>query len=171
MQAAFKFSRYIQWFFFPPLETFESTTSQNRPPPTSQPPCPDARQPRIPSSYRIILDSMKFQPVQIWGFALIRCTYQDEARWKAFLSKIEEWSFKSLEEDGKPEETEILKQQLQITTIEDRPTLDSTTIQQASLKFLKWKESEGVPTKKYEFSNSPRWEYYIYVNEKASRVF
>ena len=118
--------------------------------------------PRTPSSYEIILDSMKVQPVKVWGFVFVRCTYNSDEQWKAFLAKIEE----SANADGRmrdygtnptmPEEVEFLNQSSRMTTIKNKKELDKAAMLDASIMFHKWTKGEGNVIKENEVYRVPR---------------
>lgn len=121
-----------------------------------------------PSNAELIRQSMSLQPVKVWGFVFVRCTYSDESRWRTFVEQIEKATISKLEGIGTtPEERDFLKEHFRLTTLEDKEKLDGATMYDASIRFRNWSIGEGAISEKGSYSASPRWEYYIYVNEES----
>jgi hypothetical protein len=112
---------------------------------------------------------MTEHPTQVWVFVFVRCTYTSDDRWKEFLASVEQ---QALEQLRVVKEilyaTDFLQRTFRITTVEDEDKLGNATLVEASLAFQEWLRHDGAPIlPEGGASRTPRWQYYIYVNEET----
>lgn len=93
-----------------------------------------------------------------WGFVLVRCTYEDDARWSSFLSILKEINPLS----------EKLTQTQPWTVIKDKDSLANATMLQACQAFQKWVDTIGAHENDgRNYLATHRRSYFIYVNEES----
>lgn len=90
----------------------------------------------------LILNTMTNNSLSVWGFVIVRCSYNDQTKWEAFLANVKG---QTLEEGSKVSVTPSnqLNELLRWTIIEDRENLEGASMQVASSRFDEWVKTVG----------------------------
>jgi hypothetical protein len=123
----------------------------------------------LPSPERVILECLKNQKHDKWGWVIYRCTYDDDEGWTRFKQFINQQSRANIAESDTPE----LADSLEWTFVEDRATLDRASIDQLRSRFKQWApgalitEQPRVKDHRYGTYGNPRYTFFVHVDEDA----
>lgn len=118
-----------------------------------------------------ILGDLRQNKYTKWGWAIYRCTYNDDEAWTRFKDIVNYQSRHFIAKSAAPEVGDYLEW----TFIEDRDTLENASKDQLRAHFKAWAaqaaeaEVPQLKNKPYSTYSIPRYNYFVHVDDDALR--
>ncbi|KAI7203894.1 hypothetical protein KC316_g962 [Hortaea werneckii] len=120
----------------------------------------------LPSPYGNILDGLSSSKEEKWGFVIYRCTYRDNQDWERFKAIVHRRTQEDMADSDVPE----IANSLEWTFVDDRDSLEGASKDNLRARHKAWAAKAfraENPRAVYDTSDSPRYRYFIQVDEEA----